>query len=219
MTSSDTEAADNFHNLCYHIGLALVTWQRVEDVHFKLFLRMLNAPISDVSSVAYYSTESFEARHRMVDKMAQYYLAPRYFKKQRKEWPEIRDLLHAANLNRNKLAHYVVDYDLIGAIQNQDGTVTVEFTPHRLRPPRWDFVSKLLGRTPDNEQHNLGPEEINKYTREFRQLVDRLELFHVSLSPPSEDQKSDDAQPMDSKPPHPPSQTKLDPEDGTPSDQ
>jgi hypothetical protein len=48
MTANPEIEEDNFSNLCYRIGLALVTWQRVEDVHFKIFLRMLNVPLSDV---------------------------------------------------------------------------------------------------------------------------------------------------------------------------
>jgi hypothetical protein len=111
----------------------------------------------------------------------------RQFKKQRGEWQELEHLTKVANENRNKFAHYALDYDLIGQSNNPDGTVRITFGPHRLRPTVRNFYSRLQGRTPDKEEHNLGPKQITQYIGEFGQLAERLEKFHVSLSPRLED--------------------------------
>ena len=47
-----------FQNLCFHMGLTLAVWQRVEDAHFRLFHKLIGAPNSDLSSIVYHSTES-----------------------------------------------------------------------------------------------------------------------------------------------------------------
>jgi hypothetical protein len=214
-----SDAAD-FRSLCYHIGLGLVTWQRVEDVHFKIFLRMLNVPLIDVSSVAYYSLESFDARNTTLDRMAHYFLAPKQLKQQRIKWQGLHKRLKDGNLNRNKLAHYSVDYDLINMREMPDGSVVFDVTPHSLRPARWNFVSRLLGRTPDKEDHNLGADQIKRYIIDFRQLVGEMELFHVSIGQPSEaGLLPAPPLPPDSTPILPPTLSKSPPEDGQPSGQ
>jgi hypothetical protein len=67
---------NDFRELCYNIGLALVIWQRVEELHFQLFGRFLGVPLSQITSAAYHSTESFDARNTMLDRMAQYFFQP-----------------------------------------------------------------------------------------------------------------------------------------------
>jgi hypothetical protein len=216
---SSPESVDgDFREICYLMGLALVTWQGIEDAHFKIFLKMLKVPMDDVSSVPYFAIESFASRHAMLDKMAQYFLAPRCFKKQRKEWQDLYTAAKNANDNRNKFAHYALDYDFIRHYERPDGSVVVEFTPHRLRPARQNAVSRLLGRTPDKDDHNLGPDQIKQYIVEFRQLAGQLELFHVSLSKPSEVPLIAGAHSTDSKPQHPQSPETLPPEGDPPSE-
>jgi hypothetical protein len=182
---SSSPSRNDFADLCYHIGLALVTWQRVEDVHFKIFLKMLDVPLSNVSSVAYYNLEGFEARNTMLDRMAHYFLEPRRFKQQRIVWQNLHKRLKDANLNRNKLAHYTANYDLINQRDLPDGSIAFDVTPHTLRPAEWNFVSRLLGRTPDKEEHNVGVDQIKRYVVDFRQLEQQMELFHVSLGQPT----------------------------------
>jgi cytochrome b561 len=107
---------------CYHIGLALVTWQHVENAHFKLFLRMLGVPLSGVSSVVYYSAENFESRHKMVSRMAVYFLEGRTFNKQRSEWQELdKDINHA-----------ILD---VGTITNPTTGKTISSENHEPSPP------------------------------------------------------------------------------------
>jgi hypothetical protein len=57
MPSRESEDGD-FRDICYLMGLALVTWQSIEDVHFKIFLKIVRVPIDDVSSVPYFAVES-----------------------------------------------------------------------------------------------------------------------------------------------------------------
>src|SRR5450631_3831401 len=96
-----------FEDLCYHVGLAMITWQSVEDVHFKLFFKMLGAPKYEVASIVYYSTESFQGRHKMVSLMTSFFLQS---KKDKTEWSNttggLQKEIKEANENRNKLAHY-----------------------------------------------------------------------------------------------------------------
>jgi hypothetical protein len=184
--------ANNFRELCFRIGLALVTWQRVEDAHRKIFLRILNVPLSDVSSVVYYSTESFDARHKTLGRMAAYFLKGPGYEKQRHEWQVLQKDIKDANENRNKLAHYSADYDLINEREMPDGGFAFDVTPHTLRPARWNSVSQLLGRTKDKPEHNLGVEEIRGYIIAFRQLEERMETFHVSLDQPDGLSQSDE---------------------------
>ena len=213
------EYRTSFRELCYHIGLALTTWQRVEGSHFKLFLKLLNVPLSEVSSVAYYSTESFDARNTMLDRMAHYFLVPSIFKKLRPEWQEIHKLCKDGNLNRNKLAHYTADYDLINHQELPDGSIVFDVTPHTLRPVESNFVSRLQGKTPDRPEHNLGVPEIKRYIIDFRQLESRLEFFQYNLAHPEAPLSASGGKLLESMQQSPPSLMRLPPRDEPPSDQ
>jgi hypothetical protein len=52
----ESEEFREFQALCYHIGLALVTWQDVEEAHFKLFFKVIGAPNAEIASLAYHAT-------------------------------------------------------------------------------------------------------------------------------------------------------------------
>ncbi len=185
------ETQENFRELCYHIGLALVTWQRVEELHFHIFGRFLGVPLGQIASAAYHSTESFEARNTMLNNMAQYFLSPipellprqtlKQFKELRVQWQALHKLLKDANLNRNKLAHYTVDYDLINMRTVEGGAVVFDVTPHTLRPGPLNFVSRLLGRTKDKPEHNLGVVQLRQYVVEFRQAEQATAAFLLEL--------------------------------------
>ena len=185
------ETQENFRELCYHIGLALVTWQRVEELHFHIFGRFLGVPLGQIASAAYHSTESFDARNTMLNNMAQYFLSPipellprktlKQFKELRIQWQALHKLLKETNLNRNKLAHYPADFDFVNMRTVDDGSVIVEFTPYTLRPGSLNFVSRLLGRTKDKPEHNLGVQELKQYVVEFRQAEQATAAFLLEL--------------------------------------
>src|SRR6185437_9528510 len=85
MTPSSAQQ-DEFVDFCTAVGAAVCMWQNVEKAHFKLFLRMLGAPQWEVAAAAYYSTESFAARHTMVTRMAHYFMQGDMFKEHREQW-------------------------------------------------------------------------------------------------------------------------------------
>jgi hypothetical protein len=85
------------------MGLALTVWQNVEEQHYHLFLKLLGSQEGDISSVVYFSVESFEARRRMVGRMVHYYSTS---KELRIVWNKIEKQLKDHNESRNKIAHY-----------------------------------------------------------------------------------------------------------------
>ncbi len=181
MSSSPSE----FEDLAYHIGTGLIIWQHVEVMHFALFMKMLGAPQAELASIVYYSTESFEGRHRMISKMVDLSLKDKAHKKLRADWNsadgELQKDLKDGNDNRNKLAHYGIEHDVIGEKDLPDGSIEFEFGAPRLRPSPYNLVSELLGRTADKPEHDLSPTEIRKYILDFRHLVIRLDKFTESL--------------------------------------
>src|ERR1700687_749332 len=138
MPSSEANDSE-FLDLCRNIGLALVVWQEVEEAHFELFVKMLGSDYNEVSAVVYFSVESFEARRKMVGNMAHYFLTA---KADKTIWNDdkggLQKALKDANENRNKLAHYNVEEDLLN-VDEEDGVVTVDLGPPRLRPHKWNL--------------------------------------------------------------------------------
>jgi hypothetical protein len=187
--ASSVDDSKGFLELCTAIGAAICIWQDVEKAHFKLFLRMLGAPQWEVAAAVYYSIESFALRHTMVSRMAHYYMEGASFKKHREEWAGLggglQKELKDAGDNRNKLAHYNIDWNVTTEVtEHADGTVTVVLGPPTLQPMDTDLVARLIGRTPDKPEHNLAVEQIRKYSAEFIILAKRLDAFQKSLNLP-----------------------------------
>jgi hypothetical protein len=190
MVENESAPRNEFHDLCYHIGLALVTWQRVEELHFHIFGRFLGVPLSQITSAAYHSTESFDARNTMLDRMAHYFLSPikellprevnKHYKELRIKWQVLHKLLKNANSNRNKLAHYTADYDLIN-MRNEGSDIVFDVTPHTLRPGPLNYVSRLQGRTKESPEHNLGVPELKQCVVQFRQAEQAAADFLLEL--------------------------------------
>jgi hypothetical protein len=188
-SKSADEGEDDAGALFKAIGFALWTWQGVEKAHFKLYLRMLGAPQWEVCAAAYYSIESFAARNAMVWRMAHYFLQGNNYKSHLKQWSgggkglykELKD----ANDNRNKLAHYTLDWDVVGITKNPDETVDVELGPPTWRPVKTDLAAPLMGRTPDRLEHNLTWRAVYEYGNQFAALGKRLDAFQESLNLPA----------------------------------
>jgi hypothetical protein len=89
--------------------------------------------------------------------------------------------IKAANENRNKLAHYSHDFSSAEIHEQPDGGVTVKFGESRLQPNPMNAVSRLMGRTPDKEEHNLGIEALINLTNEFIVLWGDLTNFASQL--------------------------------------
>lgn len=183
--------SSGLHELCLHIGFALIAWQRVEEVHFQIFCGFLGIPQSQIASAAYHSTESFAARNTMLDNMARYFLSPipellprptlKKFKEMRGRWQTLHKLLKDANENRNKLAHYAADVDLSNMQTDDGGNVIFDVSPYTLRPSPSNFVSRLLGRTKDKPEHNLGVSELQQYVLDFKQAQRAATDFLLEL--------------------------------------
>ncbi len=180
---------EEYRALCYEIGSGMIAWQRVESEHFRLFVKMLGAPSADICSAVYFSIESFEARHRVVERMVIFFLRGRRYKKQRVEWSGddktlgLAKVIKDANDNRNKLAHYGLDFELLGVTENPDGSVSRDHRP-RLQPLRENVVSSMTGRAAHIPGHNLTAIMVKGYVADFRALQTRVEAFVDSLTLP-----------------------------------
>lgn len=161
------------------MGLALAAWQSVEHIHFLLFKRFLGSKQAKIPSIVYHGIESFDSRRVMVDRMA---MACLQTKEGRAEWGEISKALKDANLDRNKIAHYSVDFDLVTA-ETTDGVTELVIGSPKLRPSNLNVVSELLGRLRDSEEHNLGDEALKQYVVRFKALEIRLTNFLMRLQP------------------------------------
>jgi hypothetical protein len=177
---------DDFDFLCRQIGLALMTWQDVEIAHFRIFFKLVGAPTFEIASIVYHHTESFEGRHNMVLRLIEHSL-----KKEdelRKLWEDGKVGLYKnvkdANLNRNKLAHYSYDFMISSVEEMDNGEVVVTFGDPRLQPSPYNMISRLLGRTPDKEAHNLSAATIQTYISDFVKLARRLNEFWEKLPHP-----------------------------------
>jgi hypothetical protein len=174
---------DEFTDLCYHIGLALMTWQDVEEAHFKLFFKLIGAPNPEIASLAYHATESFDQRRVMVSRMVDWMLkATDQTAKLAPIWQDtsggLNKALKDASENRNKLAHYTWQYDIK---EIKPGEYVTGST--RLQPSSWNVVSQILGRVASSPKHNLDKTVVRTYIDEFRRLTKALDEFHRQLVP------------------------------------
>jgi hypothetical protein len=115
----------------------------------------------------------------MVDRMALVCLGS---KEARAEWSELNKHLKDANENRNKLAHSSVEFEMLSA-ETRDGITHLEIGSPKLRPAYENVVSKLIGRTPDKEEHNLDAEAIKQCVVQFKLLEGRLMAFLMDRQP------------------------------------
>jgi len=161
------------------MGLALTVWQNVEEQHYHLFLKLLGSQEGDISSVVYFSVESFEARRRMVSRMVHYYSTS---KELRIAWNKIEKQLKDHNESRNKIAHYGIYYDFFER-DLPDGKFEYTFALPSLQPSRSNSVNVLLGRTSDEPAHNLGAAELDAYIRSFGALAQSISKFREDLIP------------------------------------
>jgi hypothetical protein len=166
--------AEKTRDLSMRIGFALSVWQRVEEQHYHLFLTLLGLDDSNIPAIVYFSTESFDARRTMVDRMFQDFPST---KELRTKWNDINKNLKDHSKNRNKLAHYKISHS---AYADPDQPLTIRLRPPALKPSPYNRVSQLLGYTPDNQEHNLGASELNGYIKAFSELGAAVCRFNAS---------------------------------------
>jgi hypothetical protein len=158
------------------MGVALTTFQGVEDAHYLLFLKMLGAPMEEVCSVIYFSPPSFEGRRVMVDRVAQHALEEKY----KNEWNALNKRLSKASEKRGRIAHYSLDFEWIDVPPVPPADFAFgEMGKPRLRPSRYNRL-----KDGDNPQHLLTIIEVAKSVSVFAQLRDDLNAFTAKVSLP-----------------------------------
>jgi hypothetical protein len=164
------------------MGQALAYWQGVESAHFRLFRRMVGADEA-VCSIIYFSTESFEARRKMMHRVAEHFLKNAKFKSSlRYQWGCLNKDLKDANEERNKVAHYSIQHEVEAQTEMPDGGLEITFGPPRLRPSAYNLVSALEGKTPDKDEHNLSAAEVVSFIDKFISLEKRIIELYVNIS-------------------------------------
>jgi hypothetical protein len=182
MAVSTSGTEPHFQQLCFTMGLTLAVWQRLEETHFRVFLRTSGLP-RDICSMIYHGIPSFEGRRVMVDRVMQCDSVA-LAEELKSEWSAINAKLETASTNRNKIAHYVIDYEFLSSTDEPDGGVSVRFGNPHLRPSPVNQVEVLRGRTPDKKGHKLTPDELRQYIVEFNALIDRLQKLAFALPYP-----------------------------------
>jgi hypothetical protein len=130
----------------------------------------------------YHGIQSFDQRRVMIDRIALYFFEESAHSS---AWDEINSSLMAAAPNRNKVAHYCVEYEMTSF--GKTLAETAFGAPH-LIPSRYNVVDFLKGRTPDKKGHKLSTTELSSYIREFdgiRAKINKL-IDAVSLPPPQQ---------------------------------
>jgi hypothetical protein len=154
-----TEDTDKDLSLLFQLmGMALTTWQGVEDAHYLFFLKILGAPKEEICSVLYFSPPTFESRRVMADRVAEHALGKT---EDKKEWPKISKRLETGASHRGRVAHYALDFEFIW-----DSTVATlaQLTvgqPH-LRPSRYNKLKAA--------KDQLTTKQISGYVLEFNKL-------------------------------------------------
>lgn len=169
--------SEDFNDLCMRIGFALATWQNVEEQHYRLFAELLGVEVSNIVSVAYFNSESFEGRRKMVSGMFHSFKST---PEQRLTWNDLERDLKLCNEERNKLAHYGIDSDVTSEEQ-PGGHLLVSFSNSKLRPSRFNRAAELLGRTPKDPKHNLSADDIDAIIVQFDDLAFRIGQFTAPL--------------------------------------
>jgi hypothetical protein len=177
----------------YHIGRSLVAWQDVEEEHFKLFFRLIGSPLFENAAIVYYGMGDFATRHKIVGQLLQITLNGPDFQDQRKVWQNekggLQKAIKNANDDRNKLAHYESHIDSkvepgISADPTKIPTIKIRLSGPTLRPSAYNVVSRLLGRTPDKEGHDLKIDEIKEFYAMFKDLAVKIDEFRTSCPLP-----------------------------------
>jgi hypothetical protein len=209
-----------FKNLCFNMGLALVRWQHVEDEHFYLFQALTGLTGQSICSIIYHSSESFEARRNMVTRLARHRVGCFDVKRKRLANRYINCLdkqLKDANLNRNKIAHYGFEYGIVGYAEQDNGDVSIDFSPPRLQPSPINKISQIQGFSSSDTKHNLSSFNIKQYLIEFGELACTVRKFNCwFFSPPPQREKREHktSHTQDQPPPQ-----GTPPQSETPSDQ
>ena len=176
---TEAQNAEQFLELCAHMGLALAHWQRLENAHFLLFAKMVGVPKQEICSVLYHGIPSFEGRRVMVERVALYALTNA---EQQATWKRITKAIKTVAPNRNKIAHYTIQYEQISG----PTAAAPMFTAPFLQPLLWNEIDRLKGHVAERPGHKISIRELNKYMGQFTAVTEQiLEFTRQFPLPPS----------------------------------
>jgi hypothetical protein len=180
LTTQNTKAPD-LRDLCAFLGMALVTWQKVEDTHYLLFVKLIGAPKKEVCSILYFSPPSFESRRVLVDRLAQTIITdPKILK----TWRKLNKDLDTEGSNRGKLAHYGLDYEVVFNTPEPSTDFKLGFP--KLAPSRHNQIASLVGKKKTKEP--LTTKEVRNLITNFIEIEGRLNEFIQSFHLPEPQQ-------------------------------
>jgi hypothetical protein len=163
------------------MGMGLVSWQKVEDAHYLLFVKLVAAPKQEVCSVLYFSPPSFESRRVLVDRLAQVVISDAEVLK---TWSKLNKDLGSQASNRGILAHCGLDYEII--YNTPAPSLDFKLGTPRLGQSRHNQIASLLGKKANKQP--LATRDIRKFITGFIEIEERLTKFtqSVQLPPPQQ---------------------------------
>jgi hypothetical protein len=178
LESASEDWDKSFETLCFLMGQAMLTWQKVEDATFRLFTTLVQTSRREVASVLFYSIESFDARRNIISRIIQVSKLP---SAKNAEWNNICAELKSANTQRNAIAHYSDDIEAIATRELEDGGVVVSFGPFSLKSPTHNVKNVLQGFGPKGLPEKLDAKDLSKLVGRFFALATRVEEFNQLL--------------------------------------
>ena len=154
----------------------------------------------------------------MVGRIAHYFLKDHGYKTHRETWcgagGGLEKEIKTANENRNKIAHYELDFDIISP--------EIQLRAPRFRPAADNLVDQLIGRIRGDPKHTVSIGTLHQYAYDFYGLAEKIREFEASLILPAPQPESEiaptSARPTTRKSRSRRSQKKSQPTDDQPSD-
>jgi hypothetical protein len=173
-TTQNTKSPD-LRDLCAFMGMGLAIWQRVEDVHYLLFKKLIGSPKEAICSILYFSPPSFESRRVLVDRLSQVIIEDI---KWLKTWKKLNKDINLAGYQRGKLAHYGIDYEII--FNTPEPSTDFKLGPPKLAPSKHNQIASPLGQ----KKKSLTVLEVREIIAKFIDIESRLGKFVEELNIP-----------------------------------
>jgi hypothetical protein len=157
------------------MALTSLDWQRVEDMHYLLFNKMVQTPNDDICSILYYQPPSFEGKRTLVDRLAQLYL-PKDF---HGEWSKLNKRLKNASEQRGSVAHYSLDFETTKGPTR--AIADMQIGAPRLVPSPNNKIDEMKGRVRSKEKYIVTTKKMRDYVLSFRELSEDLKKFILKI--------------------------------------
>lgn len=183
MSDSDIDHTAEWTRLLSGMGYALQLWSHVEESLFLLFSELLRSPCTDVDSVVFYSSPSFESKRVLTDRVAQLVLDAN----SKATWAELCKRLEVEGGFRGKIAHYSLDFDvfnfeeMIQAMSDGIETPKPIIGPPYLRSPKHNKISLTKKSNQDSSALRTESKEIMEHCNKFMSLSRDIDKFRIFL--------------------------------------